>query len=120
MLHRFTHVNYDSEFALVTIVQEEGKEILIAAARYAYDPDDDVTDLAFAVRDDWQHLGLGKFLLGRIIAIGKEHGIFRFSGMMNPSNRLIIQILSSLGHDVKYFSKTGSFQVEILIDDNNK
>jgi acetyltransferase len=33
MLHRFTSVNYDSEFALVAIVQEEGRDVLIAATR---------------------------------------------------------------------------------------
>ena len=52
MLHRFTHIDYDSEFALVSIIKEDGKDAIIAIARYAWTPQDNITDLAIAVRDD--------------------------------------------------------------------
>lgn len=115
LLYHLTHVNYDSEFALVAVVEEKGKAVMIAASRYAYDPDDHMTDLAIVVRDDWQHLGLGKSLLSKIVAIGKEHGIARFGGMMDPRNSIIRQTLADLGYDVKYSLRSGFFQVEIFV-----
>lgn len=115
MLYRFTHVNYKSEFALAGIIEEDGKDAIIAIARYAYTPHDNITDLAVAVRDDWQHLGLGKSLLKKIVEIGKEHGIRRFGGMIDPHNKIIMQILLELGYKVKYSLRSGCYQVEILV-----
>jgi len=63
LLDRLTNINYDSAFALVAVVKEDGKNVIIAVGRYAFNPQDNITDIAVAVRDDWQHLGLGKSLL---------------------------------------------------------
>lgn len=120
MLYQFTHLNYSSNFALAALVAEAGRDVerayaIVAIARYAYDPHDNVTELAIAVRDDWQHLGLGKPLLKKIVDIGKEHGIYRFGGMIDPRNRIIMRMLSELGYQVKYDLKDGIFEVEILV-----
>jgi acetyltransferase len=115
MLHHFTRINYDSEFALVAVIKEDGNDAIVAVARYAYDPQDNITDLAVAVRDDWQHFGLGKTILEKIVTIGKEHGISRFGGMMDPQNTVIGQTLRELGYEVKYSLRSGFYQVEILV-----
>jgi acetyltransferase len=115
MLYHFTHLNYESEFALVGVIKEDGKDAIIAVGRYAHDPQEDLTDLAVAVRDDWQHGGLGKALLAKTIAIGKAHGICRFESMMDPQNTIIKQILFELGYEVKYRLRSGFLQVEIVV-----
>ena len=115
LLYRFTHINHESDFALVAVVEEDGKDSIIAVGRYAYDPDDDITDLGVAVRDDWQHFGLGKSLLVRVIEIGKEHGIFRFGSMMDPQNNIMRQMLLDLGFKVKYSPRSGFYQLEIIV-----
>ena len=115
MLYQFTHVNYSSEFALVGISKEDGRDAIIVIARYANSPKDNITELAVAVRDDWQHLGLGKTLLKKIVDIGKENGIYRYSGMMDTENKVIIKILLELGYKVKYSLRGGFYEVEILV-----
>jgi acetyltransferase len=114
MLHRFTHVDYDKEFALVALVKEDGVDTIIAVGRYSLEPPEEIADLAVTVRDDWQHFGLGKALLGKIIAIGKEHGIPRFGSMLAPQNTVIRRILVELGYEVKFSLHNGFFQVEIV------
>jgi acetyltransferase len=129
MLFQFTHVNYDTEFALVAVIREYGlpigglkekllaahKDAIIAVGRYAFDPQANATDFAVAVRDDWQNNGLGKLLLGKIFAIGKEHGISRFVSVISPQNNIIRQTLGGFGYEVKYSWQSGVFQVEILV-----
>lgn len=128
MLFQFTHVNYDTEFALVAVIPEYGlplggpkekllgthKEGIIAVARYAFDPQANGTDFAVAVRDDWQNRGLGKLLLGKLFAIGKEHGISRFVSVISPQNNIIRQTLAGLGYEVTYSWQDGIFQVQVL------
>lgn len=115
MLYHFTNINYKTDFALVAVIQEDCRDAIVAVGRYAYDPHEDSTDLALAVRDDWQNLGLGKSLMTRIIAIAKEHGISHFVSMMDTKNTFMEKILKDLGYEVRYFMRSGFYQVDIHV-----
>jgi acetyltransferase len=116
LLHQFTHLDYRASFAIACLAGAGDKNEIIAVARYSDDPDEHIADLGVAVRDDWQHLGIGKSLLSKIIMIGKERGISRFGSMMDPQNDIMIKTLRELGYQVKYFFRGSSYQVEITID----
>lgn len=118
MLFHFTNVNYVTEFALVALIKEEENDSIIAVGRYSQDTKEHPADLAVAVRDDWQHLGLGKQILTKVISIGKDNGICRFGSMMEAQNDIVKRILSDLGHEVSYSFRDGAFQVEISIEEN--
>ncbi len=115
LLHHLTHVDYDREFALAAVVGEGGRDAVIAVTRYALDTDEGFTDLAIAVRDDWQRAGLGTILLGKIVDIGEEHGIRSFRSMMDPGNDVIRHVLNGLGYDVRYTMRDGDYQVDITV-----
>jgi acetyltransferase len=108
LLHHFTHLNYETDFALAAVV-------IIAVGRYAFDPHEDSYDLALAVRDDRQNLGLGKSLLIKLVAVAKEHGISHFTSMMDTGNTVMEKILRDLGYEVKYSPRSGFYQVEIFV-----
>lgn len=115
LLYHLTHLDYQKNFALAAVIQEDGKDAIIAVARYGYDPEEQATDFAIVVRDDWQHRGLGKFLLARIFTIGREHGIFRYVSIVDSTNHVMKRILRELGFTVTYSYKKGSTQVEVLV-----
>ncbi len=115
LLYHLTHLDYQQDFALAAVIRENEKDTIIAVARYGYDPQERATDFAIVVRDDWQHQGLGKFLLAKIFAIGREHGIFRFVSLVDSTNHVMKQVLRGLGCTVKYSYKMGSTQVEVLV-----
>jgi len=113
-LHQLTHINYTTNFALVAAVEEDGRDALVAVARYGYDPDERVTDFAIVVRDDWQRSGLGKFLLERLFAIGRGHGVTRFVSIIDSTNHAMKQVLRKLGCTVKYSYKGSATRVEVV------
>lgn len=115
LLFQLTHIDYSSRFAVVAVIQEAGKDAVIAVARYDYDSDKKTTDFAIVVRDDWQHGGLGKALLLKLFAIGKEHGITRLISIISPENHIMKHVLRQLGHPVKYSYAKGCTQAEISI-----
>lgn len=89
-------------------------------ARYGYDPREKITDFAVVVRDDWQHLGIGKYLLTKILSIGKEQGISRFVSILDPDNHTMKQIVRNLGYPVKYSYKGGATQVDVFVQREEK
>jgi acetyltransferase len=115
LLFQFTHINYNNQFALAAVIQEDEKDSIVAVARYSYYPEENVTEFAVAVRDDWQHQGLGKSLLLKIFAIGKEHGISRFVSTIDSTNHTIKHILGEIGYTVKYSYRNGATQAVVLI-----
>lgn len=114
-LHQLTHINYSTNFALAAVIVEEDKDALIAVARYGYDTEEKMTDFAVVVRDDWQRSGLGKFMLERLFAIGREHGVTRFVSIIDSANRAMKQVLRELGCTVKYSYRGSATQVEVLL-----
>lgn len=115
LLYRLTHIDYHKEFGLAAAVFDADKETLVAVARYACDRQNDSADLAIAVLDAWQNLGLGKLLLVKITAIAKENGIKRFTGLMDSENPVIRQALQKLGYEARYSVRSGFYEVEIIL-----
>jgi acetyltransferase len=115
LLYRLTHIDYHKEFGLAAAVFDGDKETLVAVARYAGDRQNDSADLAIAVLDAWQNLGLGKLLLVKITAIAKEKGIKRFTGLMDSENPVIRRPLQKLGYKVRYSVRSGFYEMEIIL-----
>jgi acetyltransferase len=113
MINRLLTIDYHTNFALVAVANENKADGIISVARYGNDPDEDGTELAVAVRDDWQHAGLGKIMLSHVINIAKDNGITNFTGIMDPQNSAIQKLLGKLGYEVKYSMESGFYQVEI-------
>lgn len=112
-VYRFTHVNYRSDFALAGILNEDVGESCIAVARYHYNPLTERSDLAIAVRDDMQNLGLGSIMLAKLVGIAIKNGILHFEGTLDPQNAISMKILSKLGLKMKTFMKGTLCYIEL-------
>lgn len=58
----------------------------IGVCRYAGADSELGAEIAVAVADDWQHQGLGRLLLERLIAYAREHGVRRLYSMDAVTN----------------------------------
>jgi acetyltransferase len=115
LIYQFTHLDYYRNFALAAQIDEEGRRAIIGVGRYGYDYFQKRTDFAIAVRDDWQRLGLGRILLEKLFAVGKEHGISRFTAEIDPQNTAIKQLIVKMGYDMKYTGLSTSLTFEIEV-----
>jgi acetyltransferase len=77
LLQRLTQVDYRTHMALVGEVVNDGMSIIIAEARYAVDPEESSAELAVAVADDWQGLGLAVALFRRLAQHAAAAGLRR-------------------------------------------
>jgi acetyltransferase len=112
-IYRFTHVNYRSDFALVGVIKEGAGDSCIAAARYHYNYLTERTDLAIAVWDDLQNLGLGKIMLSKLVGIAIKNGISQFDCTLDLHNDKVMKILNKLGLKMKTFRKGGLCYIEL-------
>ena len=115
VIYQFTHLDYYRNFALAAQIDEEGRRAIIGVGRYGYDHFQKRTDFAIAVRDDWQRLGLGRALLEKLFAIGKERGISRFTAEIDPQNKAIKQLMVKMGYNMKNIGLSTSLTFEIEV-----
>ena len=95
-----TEVDYVDRLAFVI---EDGDD-LVAVGRYDREPATTTAEVAFIVRDDYQHLGLGHRLLNALADAARERGITTFTAETLFENRDMMSIFRHSG-----FAVTSSF-----------
>lgn len=102
LLRRFTEVDYADHVALVAEVFVDGRETVIAEARYvrtAADPG--AAEFAVSVAEDWQGKGLARRLLGKLVCRAAAAGIDRIVGETLASNWRMLALARKAGFAIK-------------------
>jgi acetyltransferase len=96
-----THVDYSNHLALVAEVFVDGRETVIAEARYARGEDKTSAEFAVSVADAWQGKGLARLLLGKIGRHAARTGVTRFRGETLASNERLLRLARKSGFTVQ-------------------
>ena len=96
-IRRFTEVDGNREFALIATTSHQDREREVGVVRYVKEPASDAAEFAIVLSDDWQGRGLGRRLLGELIAAAKRGGVRRLYGTTLSENAAMIALAQSLG-----------------------
>ena len=98
VLARFTQIDYDRQMALVlTNPGIPGTQDIYAVARLLEDPDRISADLLIAVAQPWAGRGMGRALLGAIIAYSRTRGIGQINVEVPPEAHALRGLCSAHG-----------------------
>lgn len=97
LVKRLTQVDYTEHLALVAEVFRDGRETVIAEARYARGADRSEAEFAVSVAEPWQGLGLARLLLGKLIERAAGSGIRRLVGETLATNERMLKLAHSAG-----------------------
>ncbi len=107
-VHRLTNIDPQREVALVATIKVAGEERLVGVARYVLDPAEHTAELAIVIADDWQHKGLGRTLLARLLACAQQHGVKIIKGVVLATNRGMQKLAMGLGFSLNRVAGDGS------------
>lgn len=96
MIHRFTHIDYRTHFALVATTMLGGEEVQVGVARYVAETDRRA-EFAIVIADDWQHCGLGAVLMTGIAEAARANGFDEIFGEVFGSNLPMLALMRRLG-----------------------
>jgi GNAT superfamily N-acetyltransferase len=94
-LRYLTEIDGVRHFAIGALLERPGQPDLgLGIARFVELPDQPgVAEPAIVVVDEYQHRGLGRLLLERLVAAARERGLRAFSGMVLAGNEPLITLL---------------------------
>ena len=107
-----TQVDYVDRLALV--IEDDAE--LVAVGRYERYPDSTEAEVAFLVRDDYQHLGLGQRLLESLADAAWARGITTFSAETLATNRAMMSVFQHSGFHVTSTTTAGEISVRFSIE----
>ncbi|MGB6837912.1 MAG: GNAT family N-acetyltransferase [Dehalococcoidia bacterium] len=115
-VQRFTHVDYESTFALVATLGEPPDEKIIAVGRYARLGNSDRAEAAFVVEDSHQGRGIATHLLDQLAAVARDKGIRMFEAEVLGENRTMMQVFRESGFQVESKLEDGTYHVVLPIE----
>ena len=109
---QWASVDYRKNMSIIGLVQKRGHKEIIAIGTYAYDREQ-VAEIAFVVREDYQSMGIASYLLAVLEQIAKENNYMRFQASVLRENRAMIQVFKKRYPDLKISAQSGN---EVLIE----
>jgi acetyltransferase len=100
-LKMLTRVDYTRDMALIATIMLDDQEIEIGVARYVLGEDGKSCEFALAVADAWQHRGIGRALMQRLMNGAAAAGIETMAGDILSSNVPMLQFMRSLGFTIR-------------------
>jgi GNAT superfamily N-acetyltransferase len=110
-----TDVDYVDRLALVF---EDGDE-LVAVGRFDRYPSTPTAEVAFVVRDDYQHLGLGHLLLEALADAARQRGITTFSAETLPENHDMMSVFRHSGYPMTTSISRGDISVKLSLEQSD-
>ena len=108
-LENFTHekiqkevaIDYKKDMSLGAFSGEIGSEVMLGNAVYYLDPQSNMAEVAFIVKDDWRQKGAASALLSYLTLIARERNILGFHGSVLYSNTAAIRLIRRIFHNYK-------------------
>jgi len=100
---RLAEVDYQEKMALVATTKRNGRENIIAVARYddLSPAEPETAEVAVVVEDQYQGHGLGFHLLKNLAAYARPHNIHAFAALVHSENTRILRIIKQSGLPVE-------------------
>ncbi len=92
----YINVDFVRHVALVAVVEEDRKPLIVGGARYIVGPPDQA-EVAFAVDDAHQGKGIGAALMRHLLTIARQAGLKALTADVLPENTAMLKVFETSG-----------------------
>ncbi len=111
------NLDYEHEMSVIAVTGEMGAEKIAGIARYILDQKTNLAEIDVAVGSQWQHKGIGSFLVHYISEIAKTKGISGLMAYVLAANRAMLALFHCLGYLVHSKLEDGIYEVSLRFDE---
>jgi GNAT superfamily N-acetyltransferase len=111
------NIDYEHEMAIVGVIGEIGNETIVGLGRYILDQKTNIAEVDFAVRAEWQRLGVGTFLLHYLCEIARSKGISGLKAYVLSSNRKMLSVFHKVGYVIHSSLEDGIYEITFRFDE---
>ena len=114
-MQEYVNVDYRSMMSIVGVIEESGREMIVAEARYARRKDKDrrYADTAFIVDESYQGRGIATFLFKLLIRVARENGVEGFTADVLADNKSMLKVFEKAPFSVQAVLAYGAYELTI-------
>ena len=114
-MQEYVNVDYRSAMSIVGVIEESGRERMIAEARYVIRKDRDrpYADTAFIVDEAYQGRGVATFLFNLLIRVARENGVEGFTADVLADNKSMLKVFEKAAFPVQAVLAYGTYELTI-------
>lgn len=113
-LQEFVIIDYTKQMVVLAVIEEEGKEEIVGIGQYAINEATYTADVAFAIRDDYQNVGIGKEMLSYLTYLAKKQGLLGFTAEVLIENKSMLHLFEKAGFFIEKRSAEGVYELKML------
>ncbi len=117
MRQDFVVIDYTKEWLILATVSENDKETVVGMGQVLKNESDNIPEVAFSVRDDYQNKGIGSELLNYLTFLGKKEGIHGFTAETLVENKPMLHVFESVFPDLDKKIEGGVFHLIMNLGD---
>jgi RimJ/RimL family protein N-acetyltransferase len=110
----FLNVDFINHVALVAVVEEGGRPVIVGGARYVV-VRPGAAEVAFAVVDQYQRQGIGAALMHHLAAIACEAGLEELIAEVLPENTPMLKVFEKSGFRLSTSRTSGVVHVTLRL-----
>ena len=114
-MQEYVNVDYSSVMSIVGVIEESGREMIVAEARYARRKDKErrYADVAFVVDESCQGRGVATFLFNLLIRVARENGVEGFTADVLADNKSMLKVFEKTVFPVSASLAYGAYELTI-------
>jgi acyl-CoA hydrolase/GNAT superfamily N-acetyltransferase len=112
-LQKLVVIDYSREMAILAVITQEDKEYILGVGRYYIDDALHTAEVAFAVRDDHQQLGIGAELLSYMTYLAKREGLLGFTAEVLVENKPMLHTFEKGDFDLEKKIVEGVYELKM-------
>jgi RimJ/RimL family protein N-acetyltransferase len=110
----FLNVDFIGHVALVAVLSEDGRQVIVGGARYVR-AEPDCAEVAFAIDDPHQKLGIATHLISHLIEIARAAGLEEFVAEVLPENVPMLKVFERCGLAMTTRPERGIVHVKLAL-----
>ena len=110
----FLNVDFTNHVALVAVLSESGQQMIVGGARYVVSHPG-CAEVAFAIDDPHQKLGIATHLISHLIKIARAAGLEAFVAEVLPENVPMLKVFERCGLAMTTRSEKGVVHVTLAL-----
>jgi acyl-CoA hydrolase/GNAT superfamily N-acetyltransferase len=110
-------IDYSRETAILAVVGEKEKEVIVGVGRFFIDLDTHTAEIAFAVHDNYQNKGIGTALLSYLTYLAKRQGLLGFTADVFSDNVPMLNVFEKGGFDIEKRTIAGISELKMTFRD---
>ncbi len=113
-LQRFVVIDYTREMAILAVIMEDDKEIIVGMGQYFIDETSHTAEMAFVVRDDYQNRGIGTELVSYLTYIARKKGLLGFTAEVLSDNDPMLHLFEAMFPHIQRKRKEEVYELKMF------